>query len=410
MQLTASNGSTPSRRAPRRRLAAAARVAALLAGVLAASCSADRLSAPAIADGPGASTVEASLPSLTVDPLLTPASAPLPLQFSTYEGSGEVVHPDVVVFPERWNARRFWMALTPYPNSSTDTENPSLFAGAAADAMDVPEGLTNPLARTKVGYLSDPDMVYNASVNELWLYYREVESAKKTHKADHVRLMRSSDGIHWSASARLFSMKGKYVVSPTVSRPTDEDWRLWEVDAGSKGCSAPVTRIMLRRSTDGLGWSEPRETRFRQPGYMPWHLDVQWVPSRHAYFALVAAYRLGRDCMSTDLFLATSLDGVTWTTYSSPILEHGAVAQFASSVYRSTFAFDEGGENMTIWFSGSAPAPATTKGGPTRLRWSAAVATLNVDALIARVSTLRAPVVKNPGPGNKSIVDLNGAP
>ena len=411
MLLSASNGSTPQRRDSRRFPAAASRVAALsLAGLLAACSSADVVSAPAVASGTSAITVAAALPSLAIDPLLTPASAPIPLTFATYEGSGEVVHPDMVVFPEQWNARKYWMALTPYPNSSTDTENPSLFAGAGADALDVPEGLANPLARTRIGYLSDPDLVFNPATNELWLYYREVESVKKSHKADHVRLMRSGDGIHWSASRELFSAKAKYVVSPTIARTTEGDWRLWEVDAGAKGCSADVTRIMERRSTDGVAWGAPRETRFTQAGFMPWHLDVQWVPSRHAYFALVAAYKRGRDCGSTDLFLATSLDGVTWTTYSSPILEHGAVPQFASSVYRSTFAFDETGENITIWFSGSAPAPALSHGGPERLRWSAAVATLNADALLARVSTLRTTKIKNPTPANKSIVDLNDAP
>jgi hypothetical protein len=209
---------------------------------------------------------------------------------------------------------------------------------------------------------------------------------KATHEADVVYLTRSSDGVHWSPSRAVFSDIGRYVVSPTVARRANGDWKMWAVDAGKGGCMARNTRIVLRRSKDGVAWTAPARVSFKQPGYYAWHIDVQYVSQLGAYWALVAAFPRGATCTNTSLFLATSTDGVQWTTYASPVLARGALPQFSTNVYRSTFAFDADGNALTIWLSGATTVKQGDRKAPPVLRWSAAVWHTGTTDLLTHVS------------------------
>jgi hypothetical protein len=318
--------------------------------------------------------------------------APVPIDFDTYEKSNQVVHPSAVAFPTAWHGQRFWLALTPYPNSDSYVENPSVYSSATGEAWAVPAGLSNPVAKTTRGYLSDPDLTYDPASDELRLYYREVVEtrhghAKPKHKMDVVYLTRSSDGHQWSAPLAITSDAGRFVVSPSVARRSDADWKMWSVDAGRQGCVAKNTHIVLRRSVDGVVWSLPTRVAFDQPGFLAWHLDVQYVPQLGAYWALVAAYPRGAACTSSSLFLATSTDGVNWMTYTSPVLARGAIPQFSTNVYRSTSAFEPSGDDLTLWLTGATTEKAGQHKKPPVLRWSAAVWHTHTQALLQHVST-----------------------
>jgi hypothetical protein len=264
--------------------------------------------------------------------------------------------------------------------------------------------VTNPVARTTRGYLSDPELAYDPATNELRLYYREVvESKRKRHSPRHQRdvvyLTRSTDGAQWSAPTAIVSDVGRFVVSPAVTRRADGDWKMWSVDAGRVGCKARDTRILLRQSTDGIAWSGPSTVSFSQPGFIPWHLDVQFVPQLNQYWALVAAYQRGSACTASSLFLATSDDGMKWTTYASPVMARGALPQFSANVYRSTFAFEPDGDALTIWLTGATTVQRGGQGRSPMLHWSAAVWRTHSQALLEHVRVERhAPEVPNSEP------------
>jgi hypothetical protein len=362
---------------------------AVLGVMWATGCSTDRIAAPE-SDGDV---------SLADDSLFTATlGKPVPIEFETYESSRQVVHPSAVAFPSTWNGQRFWLALTPYPNGDSHVENPSLFNSGDGNSFTVPTGVTNPVARTSRGYLSDPDLAFDPASNELRMYYREVVESHRhgrtRHKADVVYVTRSSDGVQWSAPRAVVADVGHYVVSPAVARRADGDWKMWAVDAGRAGCSAHDTRIVLRRSTDGIGWSTPTAVSFWQPGFVPWHLDVQYLPQLNAYWALIAAYPLGSACTASSLFLATSTDGVDWKTYPSPVLERGALHQFSANVYRSTFAFEPDGSSLTLWLTGATTVQRGDRQKAPVLRWSAAVWHTQRQALLEHVRFERqAPIV-----------------
>ena len=354
-------------------------------GLLAIACRGESVTAPVDANPKQHESSPTSAPAFAA----ALANPPTALTFDTYEGSGQVVHPDVVTFDQPWHGHRMWNAITPYPNSAIRFENPSLFTSDDGDNWSVPAGVTNPLSTTTRGYLSDPDMLFEPTRGELWLYYREVESRKilntKMHIADNVWLVTSPDGSHWGAPRRVASDTGHFAVSPSIVRTSEKNWSMYQVDAGKDGCSGKANRIVMRKSVDGLDWTAPTALKLNQPGFVPWHLDVQYVASRKEYWAMIAAYPIKRGCTATSLFLATSKDGMTWTTYASPILASGDTPQFGSAVYRSTFSVSTD-DNVTIWFSGARKVKAGDGQKPAVLAWSAAVSHTTAVALFSRVN------------------------
>ncbi|MBV9493029.1 MAG: hypothetical protein JOZ54_02200, partial [Acidobacteria bacterium] len=236
--------------------------------------------------------------------------------------------------------------ITPYPNGNAGFENPSIFAGTSPLAWVAPAGVTNPIARPANGYLSDPDVVAVPERGELWVYYRQVASENEVY------VIRTSNAVKFTVPRRVASAPNHDLVSPAVVHRAPSDWLMWSVSSNS-GCGAATTSVELRRSSDGLDWSAPEKVSLAQSGgYSPWHIDVQWIPSRHEFWAIFNGKTPG-SCTTPALFLATSPDGVTWTTYPSPILTKGTIPELADVVYRSTFTYDAELDMIDFWYSGA---------------------------------------------------------
>ena len=133
----------------------------LAVGISTAACGSDgsgadpveRIAAPSDAND----IDEADLPGAV-------AIAPTLINVKTYEGSGELVHPDVAYFSRRWQGSRYWLSATPYPGGDPRFENPSIFSASISREMNVPTGVANPLDLPEPkGYLSDPDLVADPS-------------------------------------------------------------------------------------------------------------------------------------------------------------------------------------------------------------------------------------------------------
>jgi len=130
-----------------------------------------------------------------------------------------------------------------------------------------------------------------------------------------------------------------------------------------------------------------------QPGLWPWHIEVQWIAERQEFWALYNAKQPG-NCATPAVFLATSGDGVHWTTYNQPVLAKGRFAPFNDIVYRSSFVYDHGAQEVVFWYSGADYVPGR---GYT---WSAAAELVSVSSLFARLSSsssaLRATLLEPP--------------
>lgn len=269
----------------------------------------------------------------------------LPLVLSTYDGSGETVHPDYLQISDPALRGRF-LAITPYKGGSTFYENPSVYTSSDDVRWDTPQFGRNPVALPTQRYLSDPDLVYDPIAREILMYYREVGAEENT-----IWLMRTTDASKWTPREAVVSGPNHEVVSPSVVRRSADEWLMWVVNSHS-GCGDAHAELELRRSTDGRHWSEGQTLEINQNGLMPWHVEVQWVPSRNEYWALYNAKSPG-SCNTKGVYLATSPDGVTWTTYPSPVIAAGATRTLNDIVYRSTFAYEENSDAITFWFSGA---------------------------------------------------------
>ncbi len=269
------------------------------------------------------------------------------LSIPTYDGSGQVVHPDYVHTPDGVFAAPHHLAITPYPFNNPALENPSHFIGMRRDEWGLEPGAPNPIARPTIGYLSDPDMLYVPESRELWLYYRHVPGD------NFILLTRSTDGIRWSAPVPVVQRPAHEVVSQSVIRRGPGDWWMYSVNAGERGCASPSTTIEVRRSMDGISWSEAEPLGLADKDLFAWHLEVQWIPSRNEFWALYNVKRNG-GCATPALFMATSPDGYTWTELPSPVLIRGRIPELADIVYRSTLDYDPSSDAITFWYSGAA--------------------------------------------------------
>lgn len=287
-----------------------------------------------------------------VDPNALPDRLPLrAMDLTTYDGSGQVVHPDIAFALDGLDARSR-LAITPYPWGNSTFENPSLFEGGGRDTWTEPAGITNPIVKPAGGYLSDPDILWLADQRELWLYYRHVDDGNE------VLVTQSTDGVRWTPPRVVLRVPNHQAVSPTVVRRSPNDWLMWTVNSGATGCSSSTTTVELRRSADGLTWSAPTTTVIDQPGVYPWHVEVQWISARQEYWALYNG-KVAGSCTTDAVYIATSADGVEWKTYRSPILRRGAIPEFADIVYRATFAYDPQRDVVSLWHSG---ARSTSRG------------------------------------------------
>jgi hypothetical protein len=282
-----------------------------------------------------------------------------PLEFTTYDGSGQVVHPDYAATPAGAFGRPFHLAITPYPYGNPSFENPSFFEANQRDRWTVSDGVSNPVAHPDAGYLSDPDLVYVPEIGELRMYYRQVTTDNS------VLLTGSRDGRRWTAPVEVARAPAHEIVSPSIVRRAADDWWMFAVNSGSAGCGAASTTVEVRRSADGLVWGPPKRVALEQPDLWPWHIDVQWIPSRQAFWALYNAKTAGA-CTTPAVYLAESADGITWTPLDRPVLVKGVIPAFEDIVYRATFEYDPLTDAIAFWFSGARFDGA-------RYVWSAAV-------------------------------------
>jgi len=340
--------------------------------LLLAACDADHVAGPPVDPDPGPGPIP-----LPTDPI-EPIDAPVRLAIPTYDGSGQVVHPDVVAFATPWQGAAYWMAVTPYPGGNAGYENPSVVVSADGLGWSPPDGLTNPVVAQPVGgYNSDPDLVHDAAGNRLVLIYRTVTGGQNV-----IQSMTSEDGRHWSAPAVVLSKPNHQAISPSVTFADANHPMLWYVDSGSGGCNASATTVRLRvgsspsalsPSRPDAGWSSDVATTLALEGRVVWHVDVVYVAARAEFWAVFHAFEQGKSCGSGDLFFARSRDGVAWPVYPAPLLEAGGSDWTGASLYRASIAHDVTRGVLRVWFS------ARSLAGD----WSAGLVEFSVPALLA---------------------------
>ena len=297
--------------------------------------------APAPVSDPEASSVPYAMPSSY------PYNAPTYAITPTPDGTGSLLHPDVIDFKashgmDQWNGYRYWMFVTPWYRQSDPKELPCILASHDAFNWEVPPGVVNPLTRPQAAlgdsnYLPDTDMVYDPDTGTLHGYF--LGGKTLAH-------MSTKNGTTWTPREDIYipsteNMAG--MVSPAVVKIAPGYWVMFS--------SLNNVGQMHRAPAPTGPWTHVGPVRMQGPTTTVWHLDVIWTGS--AFWALLDP---GRKVQVP----AVSRDGLTWTTGPSP-LPLGSGRWDSQWQYRSTLQPHPEGDKVRVWYSGHpAEDPATT--------------------------------------------------
>jgi hypothetical protein len=296
-----------------------------------------------------------------------------PLKIPTYDGSGQAVHPSVIDFLNeygisQWGGYRYWMVLTPYPDSRDEFENPSLYASHDGFTWSVPKDITNPLDTASggwdKGFLNDPDMMYNPGTDQLWIYYRFANSDILQMKliqvnpdltvTSPVTVMEQSPWSHNDNRTRSFC----------IWQESSDRWHMW----GSGGKLKPPFNTYYFFSTDGIHWKDPQvvlnqdgRDPFQALGLSNWHMSCK--PNEKEQRVEFLVYTAVHDSIFRNLFRFKNpivyaecpMDSPTVfrTPLTSPVQYPSKSGWDSGHLYRCSFQIIDDGSRYvyTIWYS-----------------------------------------------------------
>lgn len=109
------------------------------------------------------------------------------------------VHISIVKCDSLFKGFKYWIAFTPYPNSNSDFENPSVIA--TNDFKTFVEPTINPLVnKPTIGYNADVHLVFNDDYTRLYLLFRE-----RGNGINQLKVMHTEDGIAWTVPVTILT-------------------------------------------------------------------------------------------------------------------------------------------------------------------------------------------------------------
>jgi hypothetical protein len=231
-----------------------------------------------------------------------------------------------------------------------------VLSASSDTTWDTPVQIRNPIvAYPGFGkYNSDPDHALDPVTGRLVQVYRVVGDS-----VNKIMIMSTGDARHWTPAALAFKERYHDAVSPSLVIEPDRQAKIWYVRSGVKGCGATASSVELRvAQPDSMSryeqsdWSAPRPVSLAIPGYVIWHLDVASLSHGRGYIALVVAHAKGASCAYSELWLATSLDGTSWSALPMPVLWRTmklAKARSINTWYRGTLRYDSETDSLHIW-------------------------------------------------------------
>ncbi|WP_281659133.1 sialidase family protein [Halobacillus sp. Cin3] len=237
---------------------------------------------------------------------------PMLLDTPTYDGSGEVVHPDIEYIHEGFGSEkwRYWQAMTPLTGRSDQTENPSILASHDGAVWVEPGQNVNPIIPVPTtgsgDHNSDPCLVYHNG--ELIMYYRETRKSASPRE-QRIYHIKTADGVHWSNPVEVLidgSGNPEGLMSPSVVRLNNQFVMFYV--SGKESNS-----LRRRTSADGLSWSSPQtcSTGGMPPGRVYWHIQV--TPNVDRLDMIFASYPVSGSTGWLHYGYSTD-DGFTWQT------------------------------------------------------------------------------------------------
>lgn len=204
------------------------------------------------------------------------------LKIKNYLGNYQNTHPSIQKFENEWNGYKYWMAYTPYPNSSAVDENPCVVASNDLIHWQKPNGAPDPLVKKPSGYSynSDTEVFYNSNTHELEVWYREVISYN-TDYFRNINRITTKNGYDWTPVETIFEIKDRALdmLSPVVIYDENK-YKVFYVSG--------TYQIEYIESVDSTptNWTSPIviDTPNNLGNRQPWHLGVEKTDFGYEYF------------------------------------------------------------------------------------------------------------------------------
>ena len=262
-----------------------------------------------------------------------------PISFSTYDGSGQVTHPDILAPQATGQPDLYHMVVTPYPMSQDLYENPCLYISADGYQFFELPACKNPLAPAPpYDHNDDPDLMFIDGI--YCIYYLETMRPD----SQNVILLTSKDRSRWKRQVAVhydLIAREEFIMSPSVIAFENEYYMFYVGFSHSLGGHG----IRYIKSSDGVNWDKKSvyDPNMTMPaGLIPWHIDV-FSDGKRFYLLCNEAGK------NNGLYLATSNDLQSWIFRGTPLLSSGQDFLNSQMIYRSTGLVED--DRFRVWFS-----------------------------------------------------------
>lgn len=271
----------------------------------------------------------------------------IPLEIETYvEKNNQVVHPSILYFEKKWNGFSYWLCVTPYTDTDSQWENPSIYCSNDGLNWDIPEGLINPIVpKPLIGYNADCNLSMSSDNKTMYCIWRDRGNGNR------VQMKKTTDGVNWSNMITLIDnpIGGRDVAVPNM-------W--YENNKYYMTCINLDEQIDAKRGTIQLyvstnpekGWVFIKDITIPNipTGKELWHYELRKIGSMYVILYTIAT--LKGYGSGASLFLATSYDLEKWDTSSKPCVLKTSPS---ASSYKSSFIpfFDSTGLKLKVWYN-----------------------------------------------------------
>ena len=245
-------------------------------------------------------------------------------------------HPSMLRFEKKWNGYHYWAAITPYPNTDSQYENPHIFCSNDGVLWIEPKGIVNPIeaAPEGTGYNSDVNLMF--ANDKIYCYWRKTAQSLRS-----LWVSTSTDGVNWDKKEKVCEWPASTidVISPSVVKDKNLYYCYgisnYETSPGNYYNSICIRRMISDHPINGFDADRNKgydvvkiNNRPWGSNQDPWHLEVKKV--NNIWLMLVTTTNHNGYGSGGRLFMGYSLDGTNFTFNTAPICN-------ATSTYKSSF-------------------------------------------------------------------------
>lgn len=238
------------------------------------------------------------------------------LDIPTYDGSGQAVHPSLLIREDRpivqddrtsAGSPHFVLAFTPYTDTDDRVENPSIVvSGDGLNFREEKPGLNPLVTAPERDHNDDPDLFY--SNGKYGILYLETMRPEK----QSLILLESTDRIHWEKQViheeRLDQGSGCFMLSPKYIEKDGLSY-LFYVNRDATG--GYRIEYVTGKDVYSLDFAHRKVVTVSGLGELPWHLEIIKDGGQDYCMLLTTARDAEKDSRYT-LRIAHSQDLVNW--------------------------------------------------------------------------------------------------